>query len=68
MDHRCTPDLVRYIYGALCRYGRANECKMPGQNPRVMQLVIGPVIGVVSGLILGLFSLIASGTIKTVVA
>lgn len=44
------------------------NAKMPGQNPRVMLLVFGPVIGVVSGLILGLFSLIASRMIKTVVA
>lgn len=47
---------------------RDMNTRMPGQNPRVMMLVVGPVIGVVSGLILGLFSLIASRMIKTVVA
>lgn len=38
--------------------------KMPGQNPRVMMLTIGPVIGIISGLVLGLFAWVASKLVK----
>lgn len=38
--------------------------KMPSINPRVAMFVIGPVIGVVSGLVLGLFCFIASRLVK----
>jgi len=39
--------------------------KMPlPDSPRIMMLMMGPVIGVVSGLILGLFALIASKILK----
>jgi hypothetical protein len=33
-------------------------------HPRVMMLILGPAIGVVSGLVLGLFALIASKLVK----
>jgi hypothetical protein len=33
-------------------------------NPKLMMLITGPVIGVISGLILGLFSFIASKIVK----
>lgn len=36
---------------------------MPG-SPRLMMTVMGPLIGVVSGLVLGLFAFIASKLIK----
>lgn len=39
--------------------------KMPMPNaPRLMMAMMGPIIGVVSGIILGLFSLIASKMVK----
>jgi len=39
--------------------------KMPVPNaPRLMMAMMGPIIGVVSGIILGLFSLIASKMVK----
>jgi hypothetical protein len=39
--------------------------KMPiSINPKLMMLITGPVIGLVSGLILGLFSFIASRIVK----
>jgi uncharacterized membrane protein len=34
------------------------------EHPRVMMLVVGPIIGVVSGLVLGLFSFIISKMMK----
>jgi hypothetical protein len=40
------------------------EAEMSGSSPRLMMLVVGPIIGVVSGLILGLFSWIASRFVK----
>ncbi len=33
-------------------------------SPRLMMLIVGPIVGIISGLILGLFSFIASGTFK----
>ena len=39
--------------------------KMPlPDSPRIMMLMMGPVVGLVSGLVLGLFALIASKMIK----
>ena len=39
--------------------------KMPmPEHPRIMMLVTGPVIGIVSGLVLGLFAFIASKFVK----
>jgi len=39
--------------------------KMPlPHSPRLMMLITGPVIGIVSGLVLGLFSVIASRIVK----
>jgi thiamine transporter ThiT len=39
--------------------------KMPVSfNPKLMMLITGPVIGIVSGLILGLFAFIASKIYK----
>jgi purine-cytosine permease-like protein len=37
-------------------------------SPRLMMLMMGPVIGVVSGLVLGLFALIAGKLVKPAVA
>ena len=43
----------------------ANMAKCPmGNHPRRMMLVVGPIVGVISGLVLGLFSFIASKFIK----
>jgi uncharacterized protein YneF (UPF0154 family) len=33
-------------------------------NPRIMMLITGPIIGIVSGLVLGLFAFIASKIVK----
>jgi uncharacterized membrane protein len=33
-------------------------------HPRMMMLIMGPIIGIISGLILGLFAFIASKMIK----
>lgn len=39
--------------------------KMPSpDSPRLMMLMTGPVIGIISGLILGLFAFLASGLIR----
>jgi hypothetical protein len=39
--------------------------KMPsGWNPKVLMLITGPIVGVISGLIFGLFAFIASRLIK----
>jgi hypothetical protein len=35
-----------------------------GGHPRQMMLVIGPIIGVVSGLVLGLFAVVATKTLR----
>ncbi len=35
-----------------------------GMSPRLMMLVMGPVVGAVSGVVLGLFSLVASKILK----
>lgn len=41
--------------------------KMPmPTHPRVMMLLIGPIIGIISGLVLGLFAVIASKMVKKV--
>lgn len=40
---------------------------MPG-SPRLMMLLTGPIIGIVSGLILGLFTLIAGKLVKRSIA
>jgi hypothetical protein len=37
---------------------------MPGINPRIMMAFTGPVIGVTSGLVLGLFAWVASKIVK----
>jgi hypothetical protein len=37
-------------------------------SPRLMMLMTGPVIGIVSGLVLGLFALVASRFVKNAVA
>ncbi len=42
----------------------AMMAKMPSLSPRVMMLIIGPVIGIISGLVLGLFSLVASKLLR----
>jgi uncharacterized membrane protein len=33
-------------------------------HPRIMMLITGPIIGIISGLILGLFSVIAAKLLK----
>lgn len=39
--------------------------KMPTSvNPRLMMLITGPIIGIISGIILGLFAVIASKIVK----
>ena len=38
--------------------------KMSSASPRMMMLVIGPVIGIISGLVLGLFAWVASKITK----
>jgi cobalamin synthase len=39
--------------------------KMPmPEHPRLMMLMMGPAIGIVSGLVLGLFAFIASKWVK----
>jgi hypothetical protein len=48
----------------------ANEAammaKMPmPDSPRLMMLMMGPVVGIVSGLVLGLFSFVAGKVVKT---
>jgi uncharacterized membrane protein len=43
----------------------ANMAKMPmHEHPRRMMLVVGPIVGAVSGLVLGLFSFVASKLVK----
>ncbi|MBI4946960.1 MAG: hypothetical protein HY840_11245 [Bacteroidetes bacterium] len=43
----------------------ASTAKMPmPEHPRLMMLMMGPVIGIVSGLVQGLFAFIASKSIK----
>jgi hypothetical protein len=50
--------------------GHAQEAAMAAQmgSPRLMMLVTGPVVGLVSGIVLGLFSLGASRMLKPAVA
>jgi len=39
--------------------------KMPlPTHPRIMMLITGPIIGIISGLILGLFAFVASNIVK----
>ena len=42
--------------------------KMGMNSPRLMMLITGPIVGIISGLILGLFSLVASKIINKKVA
>jgi amino acid permease len=38
--------------------------KMPMTDPRIAMLIVGPFIGIVSGLVLGLFSYVASKLVR----
>lgn len=40
-----------------------DNAKMP-LDPKIMMLIIGPVVGIASGLVLGLFSFVASKLVK----
>jgi hypothetical protein len=43
----------------------ANMSKMPfTMSPRRMMLIAGPLIGIISGLVLGLFAFVASKIVK----
>jgi hypothetical protein len=58
---------MAFVDGYLSRH--ANEAammaKMPmPHSPRLMMLMMGPVIGVISGLVLGLFSWVAGKLVK----
>ncbi len=49
------------------KHGKEMEMmsKMPLSNhPRIMMLITGPIVGVISGLVLGLFAFIASKIVK----
>jgi hypothetical protein len=47
----------------------AMTAKMPfAHSPRLMMLMVGPVIGIVSGAVLGLFSVVAGKLTRTAVA
>lgn len=41
----------------------ATKMPMP-DHPRLMMLIMGPIVGIVSGVVLGLFALIASKIVK----
>ncbi|HMG83314.1 MAG TPA: hypothetical protein VK559_09800 [Ferruginibacter sp.] len=59
--------LLFHAYASTHQQEMANMAKMPGtmgQHPRRMMVLVGPIVGVVSGLVLGLFSFIASKIVK----
>jgi hypothetical protein len=53
----------KYILGHPQEANMLTKMPMP-EHPRMMMLMTGPVIGIVSGLILGLFAFIASKLVK----
>lgn len=52
-----------YMQHHLEMYNFTEQMPMPG-HPRMQMLVIGPVIGIVSGLVQGLFAVIATKVVK----
>lgn len=52
-----------YIAGHAQEAAMMSKMPMPG-SPRIMMLITGPCIGVLSGLVLGLFAFIASKMVK----